>query len=157
MRFPHLVAAAALGAIALAACGSGGSYSSPSANAVAPVTVATGTTPVTTGSTALGNVLVDADGLTLYGRTTEANGMPTCVDACAEAWPPLTVAGSSLPAGLDAKVFSVVSRPDGSHQLRAGKWSLYRYAGDATAGETNGQGSGGVWFVVTPSGTLRKS
>ena len=156
MRFPHLVAAAALGAIALAACGSGGSYSSPSANAVAPVTVA-GTTPVTTGSTALGNVLVDANGLTLYGRTTEANGMPTCVDACAEAWPPLTVTGSSLPAGLDAKVFSVVSRPDGSHQLRAGKWSLYRYAGDATAGETNGQGSGGVWFVVTPSGTLNKS
>jgi len=160
MRFAHLVAAAAIGAVALTACGSGGSYSSPSAsaNAVAPAATATaGAAVVTTGMTALGPVLVDAHGLTLYGRTPEANGIPTCVDACAQAWPPLTVAGASVPAGLDAKVFSVVTRPDGSHQLKAGKWPLYRYSGDASAGDTNGQGTGGVWFVVTPSGALHKS
>ena len=160
MRFPHLIAAAAFGALALTACGSGGSYSSPSAsaNAVSPAAVANaGSRVATTGATALGTVLVDGNGLTLYGRTPEANGMPTCVNACAQAWPPLTVAGSSLPAGLDAMVFSLVSRPDGSQQLKAGKWPLYRYAGDAAAGDTNGQGSGGVWFVVTPSGALHKS
>ena len=160
MRFPPFIAATALGAIVLAACGSGGSYSSPSAaaNTVPPSTVATvAAAPVTTGATSLGRLLVDAKGLTLYGRTPEANGMPTCVDACATAWPPLTVAGSSLPAGLDARVFSVVPRPDGSYQLKAGKWPLYRFAGDATAGATNGQGSGGVWFAVTPPGALHKS
>ncbi len=159
MRSPFLIAATALGAIALAACGSGGSYSSPAgaANTVSPTTVTVAATPVTSGATALGRVLVDANGLTLYGRTPEANGMPTCVDACATAWPPVTVAGSSLPAGLDAKVFSVVARPDGSYQLKAGKWPLYRYAGDAKAGDTNGQGSGGVWFAVTPTGALHKS
>ena len=161
MRFPPFIAATALGAIALAACGSGGGYSSPSAaaNTVPSATVATAsaTAAVSTRATALGRVLVDATGLTLYGRTVDTNGMPTCVDACATAWPPLTVAGSSLPAGLDAKVFSVVARPDGSYQLKAGKWPLYRYAGDAKAGDTNGQGSGGVWFAVTPTGALHKS
>ena len=35
--------------------------------------------------------------------------------------------------------------------LKAGKWPLYR-SGDAAAGETNGQGTGGVWFVVGEAG-----
>jgi len=160
MRIPHLVTAAALGAIALAACGSGSSYSA-SANAPNPASTTPSTTAVTvdvtTGDTSLGKVLVDADGHTLYGLTEDVDGMPTCVDACANAWPPLTVDGTDVPAGLDAKTFSVVARADGSHQLKAGKWPLYRFAGDTAAGETNGQGSGGVWFATTPTGTLHKS
>jgi predicted lipoprotein with Yx(FWY)xxD motif len=152
MRFPYLVAATALGAIALAACGSGGSYGSSSV-----ATIATpGTVAVKTANTSLGKVLVDAKGLTLYGLTQDSNGTPTCVEACANAWPPLTVNGTNLPAQLDAKIFSVVSRPDGSHQLEAGKWPLYRFVGDAAPGDTNGEGSAGMFFVVTPSGTLRK-
>ena len=35
--------------------------------------------------------------------------------------------------------------------LKAGAWPLYRFAGDAAPGDTNGQGSGGVWFVVGPT------
>ena len=159
MRFHYVVAATLFGAIGLAACGSGGSYSATSAPATpASVTplASTQTVTVKTGTTSLGPVLVDGNAMTLYGRTVESNGMPTCVDACATAWPPLTVSGTTLPRGLDAKVFSVVSRPDGSHQLVAGKWPLYRFAGDAAPGDTNGQGSGGIWFVVTPSGALNK-
>jgi predicted lipoprotein with Yx(FWY)xxD motif len=158
MRFPHLVAAA-LGAITLAACGSGGSYSSPSTTkpvSASPITTAKAVT-ATTADSSLGKVLVDAKGLTLYGLTKDTNGTPTCVDACANAWPPLIVDSTSLPAGLDAKVFSVVSRPDGSDQLKAGTWPLYRFAGDTAAGDTKGQGSAGVWFVVTPNGALHKS
>jgi predicted lipoprotein with Yx(FWY)xxD motif len=159
MRSPYLFAVAALGAIALAACGSGGPYASSSTptKPASPMAVATpGTVAVQTGDTSLGKVLVDANRRTLYGLTNDNNGMPTCVGACASTWPPLTVDGTNLPAQLDATIFSVVSRPDGSHQLKAGKWPLYRFAGDAAPGDTNGQGSGGVWFVVTPNGTLRK-
>ena len=116
-----------------------------------------GTAAVKTASTSLGEVLVDAKGLTLYGLTQDDKGTPTCVDACANAWPPLTVDSTSLPAQLDPTIFSVVSRPDGSHQLEAGKWPLYRFAGDAAPGDTNGQGSAGMFFVVTPSGTLHKT
>ena len=159
MRFPHLIAATALGALALAACGSGGSYSSSPASpkpTSGPAIATGGTAAVQTGDTSLGKVLTDAQGRTLYGLTQDDNGTPTCVDACANAWPPLTVNGTSVPAQLDSKLFSVVSRPDGSHQLKAGKWPLYRFTGDAAPGDTNGQGTVG-FFVVTPSGTLHKT
>ncbi len=100
--------------------------------------------------------MVDANGLTLYGFTKDVDGVSTCVDKCAEAWPPVTVESADLPAGLDPAVFTVVDRPDGTHQLKAGKWPLYRFAGDSAPGETNGQGSGQSWFVVAPDGKLIK-
>jgi predicted lipoprotein with Yx(FWY)xxD motif len=156
MRFPPVIAAAALGAIVLAACGSGGAYSSSPSTKPPASTPIDAAALVKTANTSLGSVLVDGKGLTLYGFTQDSNGTSTCVDACASTWPPLTVDGASLPAGLDAKVFSVVARSDGSHQLKAGKWPLYRFAGDAAPGDTNGQGSEG-FFVVTPTGMLHKS
>ena len=110
--------------------------------------------PVSEADTDLGAVLVDADGLTLYGLTDDSEGVPTCDGACADAWPPLTVDTAELPAGLDADVFSVVERADGTFQLEAGAWPLYRFAGDSAPGEINGQGSGGVWFAVAPDGSL---
>jgi predicted lipoprotein with Yx(FWY)xxD motif len=159
MRFHYLIAATALGAIALAACGSGSSQysSSPSTTPTTTQITTTRAAAVSTGNTSLGPVLVDAGGHTLYGLTKDVNGMPTCAGACASEWPPAVVDGTQLPAGLDAKVFSVVARPDGTHQLRAGKWPLYRFAGDTKAGETNGQGTGGVWFAVAPTAKLDKA
>jgi predicted lipoprotein with Yx(FWY)xxD motif len=146
-------------ALALAACGSSGSDgSSASADSPAPDTTAPAddeaTAPVSESETGLGTVLVDAEGLTLYGLTDDTDGVSTCDDACADAWPPLTVDSAELPAGLDPNLFSVVERSDGSFQLKAGKWPLYRFAGDAAPGDTNGQGSGGVWFAVAPDGSL---
>jgi predicted lipoprotein with Yx(FWY)xxD motif len=111
---------------------------------------------VQTGMTSLGNVLVDATGHTLYGLTKDTKGTSTCVGACATAWPPVTVSSATLPAGLDVKLFSVISRPDGTYQLQAGTWPLYRFAGDAKAGDVNGQGSGGTWYAVSPDGKLHK-
>ena len=128
----------------------------PASAATTTTTPASATAPVTTASTSLGNALVDAEGRTLYGFTKDANGTPTCVDGCATAWPPALVPSDQLPAGLDAAVFSVVARPDGTHQLEAGTWPLYRFAGDDKAGDVNGQGSGGNWFVAAPDGTLIK-
>ena len=158
MRFLYLIAATALGAIALAACGSGGSYASSASTkpTSGPATATGGTVAVQTGDTSLGKVLADANGRTLYGLTQDVNGTPTCVDACANTWPPLTVNGTSVPAQLDARLFSVVSRPDGSHQLKVGKWPLYLFTGDAAPGDTNGQGLED-FFVVTPTGTLHKT
>ena len=112
--------------------------------------------PVFIGETPLGVALTDADGFTLYGFKNDGDGHPTCNDACADAWPPLLVEGDTLPEGLDPAVFSVVDRDDGSHQLKAGKWPLYRFAGDAAPGDVNGQGSGGVWFVLDPAAKLIK-
>jgi predicted lipoprotein with Yx(FWY)xxD motif len=107
--------------------------------------------------TALGQLLADANGRTLYGLTKDADGSPTCVDGCATAWPPVVVDGSlDLSTLPNSASFSVVDRPDGTQQLKAGKWPLYYFSGDSAAGEANGQGSGGVWFVVAPDATLIK-
>jgi predicted lipoprotein with Yx(FWY)xxD motif len=107
--------------------------------------------------TKLGDVLADAEGHTLYGLTKDSNGTSTCKDACADAWPPLVIDGNPAVAnGLDAKLFTTTDRGDGTKQLKAGKWPLYRFAGDAAEGDVNGQGSGGVWFAVRPDGTLVK-
>ena len=116
---------------------------------------AAGAAIVSTATTDLGDVLVDEAGLTLYGFLPDRDeGGPSCNDACADAWPPVIVDGPELPAGLDPEVFSVMERADGSHQLAAGIWPLYRFAGDAAPGDVNGQGSGDVWFAATPDGKL---
>lgn len=145
-------------ALALAACGGGYDSDEPSTAAdgsdAAAAPEATADAPVGQGDTGLGTVLVDAEGLTLYGLTDDTDGVSTCDGACADAWPPLTVDGPDLPAGLDSGVFSVVERSDGTFQLKAGDWPLYRFAGDAAPGDTNGQGSGGVWFAAAPDGSL---
>jgi predicted lipoprotein with Yx(FWY)xxD motif len=110
---------------------------------------------VGTGATELGDALVDAAGLTLYGFLPDRDaGAPTCNDACADAWPPIIVEGGQIPAGLDPELFSLMPRDDGSMQLAAGIWPLYLFAGDAAPGDVNGQGSGDVWFVAAPDGKL---
>jgi len=105
-----------------------------------------------------GPILVGEGGRTLYAFTKDTDGLSTCVDACANAWPALTVAaGFTPPAGVDPTLVSAVDRADGTRQLKVGKWPLYYYSGDGAQGETNGQGVGGVWFVVKADGTLIKT
>ena len=104
-----------------------------------------------------GQVLVGANGNTLYAFTKDVDGVSTCFDACAAAWPAVIVTpGFTPPAGVDPSLVTTVDRPDGSKQLKIGKWPLYFYAGDGGPGETNGQGVGGVWFVEGADGTLIK-
>jgi predicted lipoprotein with Yx(FWY)xxD motif len=112
---------------------------------------------VSLGKTKLGDVLVDSQGRTLYAFTKDAKGKPTCTGACADAWPPLLVDGElTLSKGLDQGTFTLVAGASSGQQAKAGKWPLYRFAGDAKAGDVNGQGSGGVWFAVNAGGKLVK-
>ncbi|MGH9270986.1 MAG: COG4315 family predicted lipoprotein [Ilumatobacteraceae bacterium] len=112
---------------------------------------------VATAETDLGTILVDADGRTLYAFTPDTEGVPTCIDDCADAWPAALVEGEIEAGDLDASVFTLVENPAGGQQLKAGDWPLYRFAGDAAPGDVNGQGSGDVWFVVAPDGSLIES
>jgi predicted lipoprotein with Yx(FWY)xxD motif len=104
----------------------------------------------------LGMIVVDAEGRTLYGFTKDSSGTSTCNDACAKAWPPVIVSGDIAVEGLDQSLFTTVDRADGTKQLKMGKWPLYHFAGDAVPGDTNGQGSGGSWFVIATDGKLIK-
>jgi predicted lipoprotein with Yx(FWY)xxD motif len=105
----------------------------------------------------LGQILVDGEGNTLYGFTSDADGTPTCAGACAGTWPAHLIEGEPvIGEGLDPALFTLVEGTDGGQQLKAGKWPLYRFSGDAAPGDVNGQGSGDVWFVVAPDGKLIK-
>ena len=155
MRLRTIAGLGLAGAALLAACGGGhGSYSQPAS----PGTTTTSpTTAVKVSSSSLGNVLVNADGRTLYGFTNDANGTSTCVGSCAQNWPPVRVAaGWKAAAATAGDKFHTIKRADGQLQLAVGKWPLYTFSGDSAPGDVNGQGTLGKWFVVRPDGTLLK-
>ena len=105
----------------------------------------------------LGEIVVDSEGMTLYGFTPDLEtGLPTCYETCAENWPPL-VAPTEITAGdgLDATQFTAVPRTDDmGDQVKFGDYPLYYFAGDSAPGDTNGQGLQDVWFVVGADGEL---
>ncbi len=152
-----------LAVMALVACGDDGSSSSsgaPKSTTTAPAASgsgAAGTATVALRRTDLGEVLVDAQGRTLYAFTPDSATSSACVDNCADLWPPTAAEGTPTAGdGVDAKL-TVITRPDGTKQVAADGHPLYEYAGDSAAGDTTGQGSGGKWFVLAADGSLVKS
>jgi predicted lipoprotein with Yx(FWY)xxD motif len=115
---------------------------------------ATSGVALATAESSLGAMLVDAGGLTLYAFTEDTAGEPTCLDACADAWPPALVEGEPTVEGVDASLVTTVEHPAGGTQLVVDGHPLYTFSGDAAPGDVNGHGSGDVWFVVAPDGTL---
>ena len=99
-----------------------------------------------------GKILVAADGRTLYafdpdGTDTSAS---KCTGDCATAWPPLVVTSNKAKAGKGLDPDGLVVA-EGGHVAYSGHL-LYKFSGDAAAGDTNGQGVAGVWHVVTADG-----
>lgn len=116
----------------------------------------TGTT-IAVASSKLGRILVDQRGRTLYLFARDRNGKSSCSGSCATYWPPVIATGK-LHAGTGAKasLLGTTRRADGRRQVTYRHHPLYRYAGDATKGQTSGQGldaSGGKWWVLSPAGT----
>ena len=102
---------------------------------------------------ALGALLTDAQGKTLYMYTNDKPGVSNCSGECASFWPPLIVDGSSLPTGPAAIAtgLGTTSRDDGSQQVTYNGVPLYYWVKDTKPGDTLGQNVNGVWFVVAPA------
>lgn len=116
-------------------------------------TDAAGEATLMVAATSLGDVLADAEGLTLYMFDPDAQGASTCYDQCEQAWPPLTVDGEPVAGeGVDESLLGVAAREDGSQQVTYDGWPLYYFAQDSAAGDTNGQGVNDVWWVVDAAG-----
>ena len=158
MRFNKVVAVAAFGAIALAACGTSAKAADTARHTPsAPITSAPSAVAVQTGNTSLGKVLVAPSGLTLYGLMTDTSTTSTCDGACAQTWPPLLVQkGWTVGSGLNMSQFHTIVRRDGTRQLVAGRWPLYTFAGDSKPGDVNGEGTA-QFFAVGVDGKLIKS
>ncbi len=161
-------------ATVLVACSSTGATASPSAASLPPAASPTdapaataspavvapessapaaGGETVAVADSSLGQILVDGEGRTLYLFTNDTAGESVCYDQCEANWPPLLAEGEvTVGAGLDDSDFSTVARTDGTMQVKIGEWPLYYFAADAAPGDTNGQGQGDVWYVVSPTG-----
>jgi predicted lipoprotein with Yx(FWY)xxD motif len=164
-------------ALALSACatdGEGGDDSTTTIPADTPTTVPADTTETTvagsdgettttageemadgvhTADSDLGTILVDAEGFTLYVFTNDTGGESACYEGCADTWPPVP-GDTAIGSDLDASLFGTTARTDGTEQLTVNGQPLYRYTPDAAPGDTNGQGVGGVWFVVGADGNM---
>lgn len=102
-----------------------------------------------------GAILTDAEGKTVYLFTPDTTaGESACYDQCAENWPPVAPGDElTLPAGVPGAL-ETIERTDGGQQVTYNDIPLYYYAADTAAGDVNGQGVGGVWFVVHPGAEL---
>ena len=143
------IAAAALSGAALVAAAFGDTGSA------APPQASKGTL-VALGKTALGKVVVDARGRTLYLFEKDKRGKSACYGACATYWPPLLSPAKARPgSGVRASLLGVTRRADGKRQVTYAGHPLYTFAVDTKAGQTTGEGRkdfGASWDVVSATG-----
>jgi predicted lipoprotein with Yx(FWY)xxD motif len=95
-----------------------------------------------------GVYLTDFQGMTLYVFDKDTQGVSNCAGTCATIWPPYSsgaTAQSQLPVNI-----TVITRADGSKQFAWKGMPLYYYAKDTKAGDTTGDGIGGVWHLIKP-------
>jgi predicted lipoprotein with Yx(FWY)xxD motif len=151
-----LLSAVGLAALAVAACGGGidSGGNQPPAPPAPPPPAAANIKLASTQS--LGNFLVAANGRTLYyfGLDLPASGgqpaVSNCTGPCLPVWPIFHADALNVDAGLSASDFGEITRADGSKQTTFKGWPLYFFAGDAKAGDTNGDNFEGWWVLRDP-------
>jgi len=160
-RAPLLtIAAMALVAIGLAACG--GSDNSNDNASTAPAAGGGGGQTVSTMSVSgVGTVLVDSRGKALYTNDMDTGSKIACTGQCLTEWVPLAAPSggqaTSDDSGVQAKL-GTVKRPDGSSQVTFGGLPLYSFVEDSSGQVTgNGfadsfDGTDFVWTAATASG-----
>jgi predicted lipoprotein with Yx(FWY)xxD motif len=101
---------------------------------------------ITARARADGWMLADERGMTLYtyDRDEATPGGSSCLDECAESWPPMLAAPGAQPRGA----WSLVTRADGAKQWAFRGRPLYRYASDGFAGSVFGDGVDTVWHIA---------
>ena len=104
----------------------------------------------------LGDYFTDAEGRTLYLYTKDTELFTSaCTGDCLTNWPPVPGATGrlTLPSGGLGEL-ALMDGNDGQTQLAYNGIPLYYFAGDAEPGQLNGQGVGGVWWIVKPGAQL---
>ena len=146
---PLMLAAGAVAALVLSACGSSGGSSTVSTGG----NNATGA-EVTARSTNLGAVLTDSTGKSLYLLTSDTASHLACTGGCLQIWVPVMSNGAPKAGSGVTGSLGTVARDNGKQVTIAGH-PLYTYAADNSPGDTTGQGIksfGGTWYVVDGTG-----
>lgn len=102
----------------------------------------------------LGEVLSDAEGMSLYFFTKDVSGESACTNGCLTAWPVFYMQDIAVGTGLNASEFGNITRADGTKQTTYKGWPLYYFASDAADSDVNGDGVGSVWFAAKTNYSL---
>ncbi|GAA0534300.1 hypothetical protein [Chitinophaga japonensis] len=104
---------------------------------------------------ALGKVMTDSAGNTLYFFSLDAADTSACTGGCLAAWPVFYVENLRLEdTSLHADDFGTITRADGAKQTTYKGWPLYYYANDNASGDVNGEAVNNVWYVAKPDYTV---
>jgi predicted lipoprotein with Yx(FWY)xxD motif len=160
LRLGWSVAGLAVLALVAAACSSGGSSGGGGLYGGGPTTSSgpkAAAAVVDLRGSKLGQILVDAQGRTLYLFEADKAGRSACDGACASAWPPYLSSGApQAGTGVAGSLLGSSRRGDGGGtQVTYHGHPLYYYAGDSRPGDTAGQGLnqfGAKWYVLASSG-----
>lgn len=102
-----------------------------------------------------GEIVATKAGQTVYMLISKTGSSLPCSGACLSLWPPVvTHAKPKVPKGLRAKLLGI-TKSGREHQVTYDHHPLFRFKGDTTKGQTNGEGIksfGGEWFVVGADG-----
>lgn len=164
-----------LSAFALAAllsgCGGGATTTTPTSAAPATSAPAETSAPATSapasmaaaalsvGQSKAGQIVVADQGLSVYffTKNTKDSGNSACTGACLTSWPPVTsTTATPTVNGVTGKI-GTIPTADGKMQVTINGMPIYYYSKDQTAGDITGQGVGGVWYLVSPSGEMIKT
>lgn len=110
--------------------------------------------------TALGNILVNGQGLTVFAFTRDSRNHDNCVNigGCTGIWPLVTTSGTPrLGAGVRRSLVRTITLASGAHQLTYAGHPLYTYIGASGPGDTSYVGLsqfGGTWFALSASGRI---
>lgn len=101
----------------------------------------------------LGSILTDAAGNVLYFFSADSPGGNPLYNG--PAWPYVAVPASpKADAGISATLASSSFGVQGASYLTVNGRPAYRYTGDTTPGQANGQGIGFVWWTIKANGTI---
>ncbi len=101
--------------------------------------------------TTLGTIIVDCKGMTAYYYLPDLpnSGVSSCTGGCLVHWPAITSKTTTpVVEGVSANVSIIPT----SNQILINGRPIYTFVGDQKVGDTNGQGVGGIWYVVSPAG-----
>jgi len=153
-----LLAAAACSSGSSSGAASGGGYGGGYGGAAGASSAAATAMTIETHTGSAGTFLTDGSGRSVYMFAKDGTNASACSGACASAWPPVTTAGSpAASGGAKSSDLGTLTRSDGTKQVTYDGHALYYFAGDSSAGQTNGQGVNGFgakWWLVAPSGAI---
>jgi predicted lipoprotein with Yx(FWY)xxD motif len=110
-------------------------------------------------TTSLGAVVVDGKGMTAYyyDNDTANSGASSCTGECAGLWPAIESSSTTPQVSGITGTVATITGVDGGNQITINGRPIYTFANDKAAGDVNGQGVLGVWYVVSPAGDEMKT